>query len=137
MVVFSATSISENIARFAIDRASKENARLILLDVRDRDISRKVSLMTGDTGFMGSKVVDQLQKAIKDQRGRLIKEALKKIEEQAREKGIEIEIEILKGPSADKIMKIAKSKGVSTLIVQNRLKETHFEAPFEVIRLKK
>jgi nucleotide-binding universal stress UspA family protein len=137
MVVFSATSISEKIARFAIDRASKENARLLLLDVRDRDISRKVSQMTGDTGFMGSKVVDQLQKAIKDQRGRLIKEALKRIEEQAREKGVEIEVEVLKGPSADKIIKMAKSKGVSTLIIQKRLKEAHFEAPFEVIRLKK
>ena len=137
MVVFSATSISEKIARFAIERASKEHARLLLLDVRDRDISRRVSEMIGDTGFMGSKVVDQLQKAIKDQRGRLIKEALKRIEEQAREKGVEIEVEVLKGPSSDRIMQIAKSKGVSTLIVQKRLKDTHFEAPFEVIRLKK
>lgn len=137
MVVFSATSISEKIARFAIDRASKEGARLLLLDVRDRDISRRVSQMAGDTGFMGSKMVDQLQKAIKDQRGRLIKEAFKRIEEQARDKGVEIEVEVLKGPSADRIMNIAKSKGVSTLIVQKRLKETHFEAPFEVIRLKK
>ena len=137
MVVFSATSISEKIARFAIDRALKDHAKLLLLDVRDRDISRRVSEMIGDTGFMGSKVVDQLQKAIKDQRGRLIKEALKRIEEQAREKGVEIEVEVLKGPSSDRIMQIAKSKGVSTLIVQKRLKETHFEAPFEVIRLKK
>ncbi|MGA1863837.1 MAG: universal stress protein [bacterium] len=137
MVVFSATSISEKIARFAIDRALKDHAKLLLLDVRDRDMSRRVSEMIGDTGFMGSKVVDQLQKAIKDQRGRLIKEALKRIEEDAREKGVEIEVEVLKGPSADRIMQIAKSKGVSTLIVQKRLKDTHFEAPFEVIRLKK
>ncbi|MGA1863836.1 MAG: universal stress protein [bacterium] len=137
MVVFSATSISEKIARFAIERALEDHAKLLLLDVRDRDISRRVSEMIGDTGFMGSKVVDQLQKAIKDQRGRLIQEALKRIEEQAKEKGVEIEVEVLKGPSADRIMKIVKSKGVSTLIVQKRLKETHFEAPFEVIRLKK
>jgi len=136
MVVFSATSISEKVANFAIDRAVKENARLVLLDVRDRDISRKVSQMAGDMGFMGSKVINQLQKEIKDQRGKLIKKALLRIEEQAREKGVEIEVEVLKGPSADKIIKIAKDKGVSTLIVQKRIKETHLEAPFEVIRLK-
>ncbi len=135
MVVFSATSISEKVARFAIERAAKEKARLILLDVRDRDISRKVSQMTGDIGFMGSKVIDQLQKSIKTERGRLIEKALQRIEEQAREKGVEIEVEILKGPSADKIIKIAKSKGVSTLIVQKRIKEADIEAPFKVIRI--
>ena len=51
MIVFSATHISEKIARFAIEGAENEKARLILLDVRDQDISRKVGQMAGDIGF--------------------------------------------------------------------------------------
>jgi len=137
MVVFSATSISEKVAKFAIERAAKEKAKLILLDVRDRDMSRKVGELTGDMGFMGSEVVDQLKNAIKKQRESIIKKAFREIEEQAKQKGIEIEVEILKGPSADKIIQIAKAKGVSTLVVQKRMKESDIEAPFNVIRLKR
>lgn len=136
MVVFSATSISEKIARFAIEQAVKEKAKLVLLDVRDQDISRKVSQMTGDIGFMGSEVVEQLEKQIKDERGWLIEKTLKRIEAQARGKGVETEVEILKGPSADEIIRIAKGKGVSTLIVQKRVKHSDIETPFEVIRLR-
>jgi len=137
MVVFSATSISEKIAGFAIERAAKEGARLLLLDVRDRDISRKVSEMTGDMGFMGSKVTDQLQEEIKTQRERIITKSLQRIEKRAKENGVEIEVQILKGPSSDKIIEIAKSRGVSTLIVQKRMKDSDMEAPFQVIRLKR
>jgi len=137
MVVFSATSISEKIAGFAIERAAKEGARLLLLDVRDRDISRKVSEMTGDMGFMGSKVTDQLHDEIKMQRERIITKALQRIEKRAKENGVEIEVQILKGPSSDKIIEIAKSRGVSTLIVQKRMKDSDMEAPFQVIRLKR
>jgi nucleotide-binding universal stress UspA family protein len=137
MVVFSATSISEKIAGFAIERAAKEGARLLLLDVRDRDISRKVSEMTGDMGFMGSKVTGQLQEEIKIQRERIITKSLQRIEKRAQENGVEIEVQILKGPSSDKIVEIAKSRGVSTLIVQKRMKDSDIEAPFQVIRLKR
>ncbi len=136
MVVFSATSISEKIARFAIDRAANEKAKLILCDVRDQDISRKVSQMAENIGFIGIEAVKELKKQIKDERERLIKKTLKQIEEQAREKGVETETEILKGPSADAIIRIAKAKGVSTLIVQKRVKHADLETPFKVIRLK-
>ncbi|MGA1844022.1 MAG: universal stress protein [bacterium] len=136
MVVFSATSISEKVARFAIERAATEKARLILLDVRDQDVSRKVGEMVADIGFMGSTVTDQLRSEIKEQRARVIERALRNIEEQAREKGVEVEVGILKGPSADRIIQIAKERGVSTLIVQKRMKQADQEAPFEVIRLK-
>jgi len=136
MVVFSSTSISENIATFAIKRAQEEKARLILCDVRDRDISGKVSKMTGDIGFMGKEVVNQLKNQIKQERGWLIEKTLKEISEQAKEKGVQTEIEILKGPSADEILGIAKRKGVSTLIVQRRMKHTDIETPFKVIHLK-
>lgn len=135
MVVFSATSISEKIARFAIQRAEEEKARLILLDVRDQDISRKVGQMAGDIGFMGDKMIEELQHEIKAERGRLIEKALKNIEDQARERKIETETLVLKGPSADEILRIARDKGVSCLIVQKRVSGTDMEAPFKVINL--
>lgn len=135
MVVFSATSISERIAAFAIDKAQQENAKLILCDVRDKDISRKVSEMTGKIGFMGSEVVEQLRGEIKKERDWLIRKELKRIEKLAGEKGVEVEIDILKGPSADEILKIAKSKQVSTLIVQKRGIYSEIEMPFKVLYL--
>ena len=136
MVVFSATSITKKVAKFAIETAAQEKAKLLLLDVRDRDMSRKVSELTGDMGFMGSKVVDQLKNAIKKQRETIIKKALREIEEEAKQRGVEIEVDILKGPSADKIIRIAKARGVSKMIIQKRLKDSDIEAPFNVIRLK-
>lgn len=137
MVVFSATQISDEIAGYAIETAIKRKARLIVLDVREANMSGRVGRMMNDVSFLGKKVLDQLREQIKEKRGEMIIKALQSIRQKAQEKGVETEFIVVKGPSVDNIMRLAKEKKVSTIIVQKRISALSFqEAPFEVIYVK-
>lgn len=136
MVVFSATTIQDNVAEFAIKKAKEENARLVLLSIRDRNISGKVSKMVSNTSFLGKGVMDQLQKEIKEERGHIIDAKLNKIKQKAEDQGVLTEIEMVKGAFIENILQVAKEKKVSTIIVQRRLNEPHIEAPYEIISIK-
>jgi nucleotide-binding universal stress UspA family protein len=133
MVVFSATQISDKIADYAIETAIEKKARLIVLDVREANMSGRVSRIMDDVSFLGRKVLDQLKEEIKEERGEMIIKALHGIRHRAEEKGVETEFIVVKGPYIDNILRIAKEKRVSTLIVQKRISAPFQEAPFEVI----
>jgi len=99
MVVFSATHISDKMADYAIETAVKEKARLIILDVRGANMSGRVTRMTENVGFLGKKILGQLQDEIKGIRKETqILEVLKdlqeqhlEIQEQAEEEKIDLE----------------------------------------------
>lgn len=133
MVVFSATQISDKIADYAIETAIKRRARLIVLDVREANMSGRVGRIMEDVSFLGREVLDQLKEEIKEKRGEMIIKALHCIRQRAREKGVETEFIVVKGPYIDNILRLAKEKKVSTLIVQRRITASLKEAPFEVI----
>lgn len=133
MVVFSATQISDEIANYAIETAIKRKARLIVLDVREANMSGRVGRIMEDVSFLGRKVLDQLKEEIKEKRGEMIIKALHGIRQKAQEKGVETEFIVVKGPFIDNILRLAKEKKVSTLIVQKRVPASFREAPFEVI----
>ncbi|MEW6380540.1 MAG: universal stress protein [bacterium] len=136
MVVFSATQISDKIASYAIEMALQKKARLIVLDIREANMSGKVSRMMEDVSFLGRKVLDQLREEIKEKRGEVILKALHSIQQKAREKGLETEFIVIKGPYIDNILRLAKEKQVSTIIAQKRISTSLHEAPFEVIYIK-
>ena len=133
MVVFSATQISDKIADYAIETASKRNARLIVLDVREANMSVRVGRIMEDVSFLGRKVLDELKEEIKEKRGEMIIRALHGIQQKAQEQGVETEFIVVKGPYIDNILRLAREKKVSTLIVQKRIAASLHEAPFEVI----
>ena len=136
MVVFSATHISDKMADYAIETAVKQKARLIILDVRGVNMSGKVTRMTENVGFLGKKILGQLQDEIKGIRSEVILKALQNIQEKAQEKGIETEFIVAKGPYVDNILRIAKEKKVSTIIAQKRIPGSTREPSFEVIYAK-
>lgn len=133
MVVFCATQISDKMANYAIETALQEKARLIVLDVRGADMSGRVTRMMENVGFLGKKILDQLQDEIKETRGEVILKALYNIQQKAQKKGVEAEFIVAKGPYIENILRIAKEKKVSTIIAQKRIPESGQEAPFEVI----
>jgi len=133
MVVFSATHISDKLADYAIEMALREKARLIVLDVRGINMSGKVTRMMEDVGFLGKKVLDQLQDEIKGMRGTVILRALQNIQQKAQKRGLETEFIVAKGPYIENILRVAREKKVSTIIAQKRISESTQEVPFEVI----
>ena len=133
MVVFSATHISDKLADYAIEMAWREKARLIVLDVRGINMSGKVTRMMEDVGFLGKKVLDQLQDEIKGMRGTVILRALRNIQQKAQKRGLETEFIVAKGPYIENILRVARDKKVGTIIVQKRIPESTQEVPFEVI----
>ncbi|MEW5800889.1 MAG: universal stress protein [bacterium] len=135
MVVFSATQISDKIANYAIETAIKRHARLIVLDVREANMSGRVSRIMDNVSFLGRKVLDQLREEIKEKRGEMILRAMHSIRQKAQEKGVETEFMVVKGPYIDNILRLAKEKEVSTIIAQKRISASLHEAPFEVIHV--
>ena len=136
MVVFSATQISDKMADYAIETAVQEKARLIVLDVRGANMSGRVTRMTENVGFLGKKILGQLQDEIKETRGEVILKALQSIQEKARKRGVETEFIVVKGPYIENILRLAKEKKVSTIIAQKRIPTSDQEASFEVIYAK-
>ena len=65
LVAFSATSIHRKLVMRALDVAEKNNAKLIILSVRDKNIAEKVAKMTKNHGFLGEKVVEKLKEEAK------------------------------------------------------------------------
>ncbi len=134
MVVFSSTDIPERLVDQAIRLARKKKAKLVILDVRDREMSEKVGDLTENFGFMGEKMVGILKKEISHGRCEVIYQKLSTVEERAQRNGVPYEIVVEKGPFQDTLHRIAKKKNVKTILVQRR-GWLPWEEAFEVIRL--
>lgn len=134
MVVFSSTTIPENLVDRSIDLARERNARLIILDVRNKAMSEKVAALTENLGFMGEKVVSRLEKEISHERCGVIYKRLSMIEKKAKKNNVPYEIIVAKGPFIKNIVKVAKSKKVKTIICQRRERVLKGAEGFEVIR---
>ena len=134
MVVFSSTDISEKLVDRAVTLAKDRDARLIILDVRDRAMADRVADFTEDVGFMGEKVVSVLRKEISQERCDVIFQRLSIIEEKAKKNNIPYEIAVEKGPFIESVVKVARRKNVKTIISQRR-EEALVEEGFEVIQV--
>ena len=134
MVVFSSTDISEKLVDRAVTLAKDRDARLIILDVRDRAMADRVADFTEDVGFMGEKVVSMLRKEISQERCDVIFQRLSIIEEKAKKNNVPYEIAVEKGPFIEGVLKVAKKKNVKTIICQKR-EEALVEEGFEVIQV--
>ncbi len=133
MVVFSSTDVPEGLVDQSLALAEKKNSRLIILDVRDREMSQRVAELAGNVGFMGEKVVGRLKKEISNERCDIIYRKISIIEEKAREQGIPYEIVVERGPFAKSIIKVAKKYNVRTILCQRRDHELG-KGDFEIIK---
>lgn len=135
MVVFSSTDIAETLIERALGLATDKQARLIILDVRDRDMSEKVGELTENIGFMGEKVVSSLKKQISQGRCDVIYKKLSILEDAAIKEDIPYEIVVERGPFIESILKVAKTKKVTTIICQTREAVPTAKDGFEVIHI--
>ncbi len=123
LVAFSATSIHTKLAKAALDMAEENNAKLIILSVRDQNMAEKVARMTKDHGFMGRAVVEKLALDIKKDRNELIRQRLGKVEQGALDRGIEFETVSVKGEFAEQVLKAAKECSADVVLIDNKNKK--------------
>lgn len=119
LVAFSATSIHKELAMRALDVAEQNNAKLIILSVRDKKVAEKVAKMTKDQGFLGEKVVEKLKEDIIKDRNHLISRRLSMLENEAEKKGIVFETVLVKGNFVEKVIETVNKYGVDVLLLDD------------------
>jgi len=135
LVAFSATSIHRKLAKAALDMAEEQNARLIILNVRDRNMAEKVARITKEKGFLGRAVAEKLAADIKRDRDELISHRLGIVEEEAAKRGIEFETVKVKGDFVEQVIEAAQMYGVDVVLVGSagpRVKQKGKEIDVEV-----
>lgn len=119
LVAFSATSIHRELAMRALDVAEQNNAKLIILSVRDKKVAENVARMTKNHGFLGEKVVEKLKEDIVKDRDEVISRRLKTVEEEAQRRGIVFETVRVKGDFVENVVKVEKKYGVDIILMGN------------------
>ena len=119
LVAFSATSIHRELAMRAIDAAEQNNAKLIILSVRDKKVAEKVAKMAKNQGFLGKSVVEKLKGDIIKDRDEVIARRLGMLEKEAEERGIVFETMRLKGDFVGNVIDVVKKCGADVLLLEN------------------
>ncbi|UGV40308.1 universal stress protein [Methanococcoides orientis] len=119
LVAFSATSIRKKLAKAALDLAEENDAKLIILSVRDRNVAQMVAKVTKDHGFLGKDFVEKLAEDIKKDRDELITSRLGMIENEAEKRGIEFETVKMKGHFVESVADIAEIHKVDLVVTEN------------------
>ena len=119
LVAFSATSIHRKLVMRALDVAEKNNAKLIILSVRDKNIAEKVAKMTKNHGFLGEKVVEKLKEDIIKDRDEVISRRLGMVEKEADKRNIVFETVQVKGDFVQRIVDIIDQYAVDIVLVED------------------
>ena len=119
LVVFSATSIHKELAMQALDMTKQNNAKLIILSVRDKKVAESVAKMTKNHGFLGERVVEKLKEDIVKDRNDLISRRLGTVEKEAQKRGIAFETVRVKGDFVEKVANAAEDHEVDIILMED------------------
>lgn len=119
LVAFSATSIHRKLAMRALDVAEQNNAKLIILSVRDKNIAEKVAKMTKNHGFLGERVVEKLKEDIIKDRDEVISRRLSMIEKEAEERGLAFETLRVKGDFVKNVIEAVEKYDVDVILLED------------------
>ena len=117
LVVFSATSIHRELAMRALDMAEQNNAKLIILSVRDKNVAENVARMTKNHGFLGEKVVKKLKEDIIKDRDEVISRKLGAVGKEAKMRDIVFETMRMKGNLIENVVNTSKEYAVDIILV--------------------
>lgn len=126
LVAFSATSIHKKLTKAALDIADENNAKLIILNVRDKNVTQMVANITKNQGFLGRDVVEKLAEDIKKDRDELIVHRLSIIGEEASKREIEFEIVQAKGNLPKKVVETANTHAVDVVLVDSSKSDLNY-----------
>ena len=119
LVAFSATSIHKELVMRALEIAEQNNAKLIILSVRDKKVAENVAKMTKNHGFLGERVVEKLKEDIVKDRNNLILRRLEAIEMEAQKQGIAFETVQVRGNLVENLVNVVGKYGVDVILLED------------------
>jgi len=119
LVAFSATSIHKKLAMQALDVAVRNNAKLVILNIRDKNIAEKVARVTKNHGFLGEKLVEKLKEDIIKDRDKVISKRLAMLENKAEDKGIIFETIQVKGDFVENVVNTAEKYNIDIILLED------------------
>ncbi|MBT3355354.1 MAG: universal stress protein, partial [Candidatus Scalindua sp.] len=120
LLILSTTRKSDKCVKEAVDIASKENAKLIILFVVDNEVPQKIFDSLTEEGWIGGKTTENLYNAVLDEYSVQGKEKILEIEEAAKSKGVDYKSIIKRGTFLDVALSVAEEEQVSLILVTRR-----------------
>lgn len=118
LVAFSATSIHRKLAMRALDVAEQNNAKLIILSIRDKNIAEKVARITKNHGFLGKTFVKKLKESIIKDRDEVISKRLALVEKEAENRDITFETLKVKGGFVGNVVDAAEKHNADIFLIE-------------------
>ncbi len=120
LLILSTTRKSDKCVKEAVDIASKENAKLIILFVVDNEVPQKIFDSLTEEGWIGGKTTENLYNAVLDEYSVQGKEKISEIEEAAKNKGVDYKSVIKRGTFLEVALSVAEEEQVSLILVTRR-----------------
>ena len=120
LLILSTTRKSDKCIKEAVDIASKENAKLIILFVVDNEVPQKIFDSLTEEGWIGGKTTENLYNAVLDEYSVQGKEKILEIEAAAKSKGVHYKSVIKRGTFLDVALSVAEEEQVSLILVTRR-----------------
>ena len=120
LLILSTTRKSDKCIKEAVDIASKENAKLIILFVVDNEVPQKIFDSLTEEGWIGGKTTENLYNAVLDEYSVHGKEKILEIEAAAKSKGVHYKSVIKRGTFLDVALSVAEEEQVSLILVTRR-----------------
>ena len=120
LLILSTTRKSDKCIKEAVDIASKESAKLVILFVVDNEVPQKIFDSLTDEGWIGGKTTENLFNAVLDEYSVQGKEKILEIEAAAKSKGVHYKSVIKRGTFLDVALSVAEEEQVSLILVTRR-----------------
>ena len=120
LLILSTTRKSDKCIKEAVDIASKESAKLIILFVVDNEVPQKIFDSLTEEGWIGGKTTENLYNAVLDEYSVQGKEKILEIEEAAKSKGVDYKSIIKRGTFLDVTLSVAEEEQVGLILVTRR-----------------
>ncbi len=120
LLILSTTRKSDKCIKEAVDIASKENAKLIILFVVDNEVPQKIFDSLTPPPWIGGKTTENLFNAVLDEYSIQGKEKISEIEEAAKSKGVHYKSVIKRGTFLEVALSVAEEEQVSLILVTRR-----------------
>lgn len=120
LLILSTTRKSDKCIKEAVDIASKEKAKLIILFVVDNEVPQKIFDSLTEEGWIGGTTTENLFNAVLDEYSVQGKEKISEIEAAAKSKGVDYKSVIKRGTFLDVALSVAEEEQVSLILVTRR-----------------
>ncbi len=120
LLILSTTRRSNKCIKEAVDIASKENAKLIILFVVDYDVPQKILDKLTEESWIGGKPTESLFNAVLDEYSIQGKDKITEIEEMAKARGVHYKSIVKKGKFLEEALAVIEAEKVNLIMVTRR-----------------